>query len=301
LEDIPHDNDWWNDVMYPENLRIYEFITNINNTIDRKPKSISLVIEIGDTSNIINLRNVYRNFLRGTFISLIGKLVNLYTFKKDEKRDESSPFCKLLMRLHETPTLKPILAKISVDLADFNDHAKIVHDSRSKDLVVATQNIIWYTSKMLDFFVKALWHVSGATTPNLVDLELALPSADDTHKRLILDMIHFLIGSLSDYLEVNYFDIESLKRQVEVLREKRKEEEMAKYSKDDEERNLQIILRNMGLGIMGTGVADLAPVLEGEEAAEAAEPVLPVVPEYGEYVTYEGENKDDDADFEGYD
>ena len=174
---------------------------------------------------------------------------------------------------------------------------------------------MWYSYHLCQFFMKALW--IAATDADFPSPEITIEalsycintSTRPAYVKKVSEIINLLLVNLDAYVNMNYFDISSLKKEVEILREKRKEEIMAGYSADDEYRNLQKILKVMGLNIMGKGPsqdnAALAAVDEdglNEGAAEAPAPLVDVVEaEYGDYVDDVGENADGDIEYDGYD
>jgi hypothetical protein len=264
-------NDWWDNECYPENLLMFEIISE---KMKLNTKTLSLVMEMSDMQNLTRLRDIYGNFLRGSFISLVGKLANRLKYDKDIVR----PYNNLLLKIHQTPECHPMMDIISNSLKNFTD--SIIYDSRSQDPIIASHNIIGYTSHFLKFLISILWAATiDRKVGRLADLQVDLMNAPAINVSIAIELIKLILDSLSDYLELNHFDANVLKKQVEILRELRKEEEMAKYSKDDEERNLQILLRNMGV--------------EPEPAVD--------VPEYTDYIEAAGENEEADVDHEGYD
>lgn len=295
---------WWDEVLYPSNLRLYEYITDKLTSNPKLKRVNELVVKIDDVNDLVNLRNIYANCLRGSFTTIIGKLVSLYKLKKDEKPDINSPFLLLLASLEDSPAeMHAILNKISHELSSLV--STIQFDSRSQDVIKTSQNIMYYTHSLMVFFMKCIFLTTSIPFPEgensedtlIMQLENALITAtpeQTVFKTNILKMIQIALEEIHDYFEANYFDISSLKKSVEIIREKKKEEMMAKYSKDDEKRNLQKILKNMGINdILDIDIDDL-PEKEPEL-------VVAIEPEYTNYVDAAGENADDDVDYDGYD
>ena len=234
-------------------------------------------------------------------------MVSLYKFKKDEKKDIASPFVQLLTVLEDSPLeMKQVLNQISAELSKFTQQIK--YDSRSQDVIKTSQNIIYFTNSLLEFFMKCLFFTTSSSYPEgdpegeqkeetiIMHLEAALMTASaqqSQFKSNILKLIQLAIEEIHDYFETNYFDITTLKKSVEILREKKKEEMIAKYSKDDEKRNQQKMLKKMGLDILNDNIEDdqdkEPPLVFAAEA------------EYTDYVEDAGENADDNVDYDGYD
>ncbi len=287
-----HDEQWWENLHLNNILRFDYLKTRL------KSQNIDFInrfiIQIKDINNVTSLRNLYANYLRGSLLTLISKLTSLYTFKKKEKVDESSKFVRLLKSLYEL-NVKDVLSNISKELKVFNQEIK--YDSSSQDVTNALHNIIWYTNVFLNFVFKAIWiSTDNAYDDDLMKLSLSLEKASNkVFVNKIFDMIDLIMDDMTDYINLNYFDVNDLKKEVELLREKRKQEIMSKYSEDREERNQQKILKTMGLDILNEEVF--------EEKIETKEPTL--IEGEKEYEDHEidvkGENADEDVDHDGFD
>jgi hypothetical protein len=60
-------------------------------------------------------------------------------------------------------------------------------------------------------------------------------------------MINTIITSLFDHFQNNIFDNQTVLKNIEELREQKKQTMMEAYAVDDEERTIQIQLRNIGV------------------------------------------------------
>jgi hypothetical protein len=286
-----HDEQWWENIQL-NNILTFDFLKN-------RLKSANInyierfVIQINELNNITSLRNIYANYLRGAFLTLVSKLTSLYTFKKKEKIDEASKFVRLLKSLHELK-IKDTLLTIGSELKVFNQEIK--YDSSSQDIPNASYNIMWFTNILLTFFKKALW--IGLDKQYQEDTDQLSIALNSTKNKVVIgkifEILDLVLDDMTDYLKLNYFDITELKKEVELLREKHKQEIMSKYSVDREERNQQKILKNMGLDILNEDVFD--------EQVETKEVVIPAEKEYDDNeIIDKGENPDEDIDHNGFD
>jgi hypothetical protein len=154
--------------------------------------------------------------------------------------------------------------------------------------------MIQLTTGESEFFMKSIEGVSFDTDIKTKD-----------NFNITTSIINLCCEKLAVQLENNIFDLEYLKMAVERLREQRKEELIAAYRVDDEERMLQNMLKKMGLD-------NWAEVFTNEDGAEVSEEVQsannpqPVIKdEYEEekdyvYASYQGENYDDEENEEDY-
>jgi hypothetical protein len=285
--------------VHEDTLKHFAFISSKLVKNDKIKYVEKMIIHIENISNINNLRNIYIGYLRGYFRTVLSKFANLYIFKKNVKINMSDPFTMILTSLYDYETIKPILQRIANELEDFIKDIKF--DSRSQDIRHDVTNIMIYSSLMCKFFLKMLWISTGVKKipigkeSDILELSSALDlnkSKDITNK--VVEIMQLLLENLADNITTNYFDITDLRKEVEILREKRKQEIMSKYSADDEERNQQKILKNMGLQVFDD--------IEEKTKIQLPEPINP--PVEPEYETHEiqdlGENADEDVDDIGF-
>jgi hypothetical protein len=124
---------------------------------------------------------------------------------------------------------------------------------------------------------------------------------DKENLKLTCDIVNLLLTNLANYLKNTIADPSELKLSYEKLREMRKEDEIAKYKVDDDERELQMQLKKMG----HSNWVDILNPDEDFEMSEEQQTVLnPTQKTYDEYDmeqaevynSYKGENADGDDD-----
>lgn len=296
VEKEKHDDDWWEDYLHSKTKEEFQFILSKITMSEKIQSVLKLLINIEDINNVNTLMNIYANYLKGPFRSIWSKFAHSFKFEKKDKIDRSDPIVIMLESIYTYEGIKPILQLI-VDRFDILSNEIY---TQSDSLVDNIHNIQWMNRCMCKLFLEALWYSTGnINLPEngftLIELQSQIDIRKTQYTQKIYDIIKLILEDLADYITINYFDLLELRNQVEVLREKAKQDLMAKYSADDEERNQQMILKNMGLNVM------IEKALVEDVPAEA-EPILPVKePEYGTYVDVKGENDDDDADYDGYD
>jgi hypothetical protein len=74
-----------------------------------------------------------------------------------------------------------------------------------------------------------------------------LSTTSGTNAKLVHTMINTIITSLFDHFQNNIFDNQTVLKNIEELREQKKQTMMEAYAVDDEERTIQIQLRNIGV------------------------------------------------------
>lgn len=293
--------DW--DAILEETKEMVSTVEDIAGAVDTQCKR--LYINIEDLKEVARLRGVLFSYLRGTFSSTVSKIANGFRFGKNQKFDKADPFVLLLDAAVGVGGLEHLSASLSGFLGG------LPNAMSKKDTESSIHDIIRYSNSMFRFLLGAMWIVcSGGPVPEggyAGRLSTVVQSSPNS--KVAIDLVRLLLARLSEHTAANYFDVSDIKKQVEVLRERRKEEIMAKYSRDIEERNQQKILRNMGLGleaampvvVLPTGEEDV-PIVIDDPMPEAEAPlVAPAEAEYGDYVEAVGENADVDVDHDGYD
>jgi hypothetical protein len=121
--------------------------------------------------------------------------------------------------------------------------------------------------------------------------------------KMTCTIVYFVLEKLAMALQNTLVEPSKLKKAVEELRERRKQELIASYKVDDEERQLQITLKNMGL-------ESWADILTGNEQDKNEPPTDLAITHHKDeydmakdemYETFKGEHNDmyeDDEDDE---
>jgi hypothetical protein len=300
LEESPKE---WESII-EETKMIWESIENMVGTLPGQVKK--LFINIEDLKDVARLRSVLFAYLRGSFASTISKVANGFRFGKKQKFDKADPFVLLLEAASGSPGLK----HVSVAIAPFLEK---IHGTTKREAESSVRDIIRYSHAMCILLIDVMWMISSGSVSSDLEIENKLSKLDTIIKspqgKIACDLVRLLVARMVDYIAANYFDVSDIKKQVEVLRERRKEEIMAKYSRDIEERNQQKILKNMGLELEALPTPPVIVLPTGEDIAmdedevpEAEAPLVAAVEaEYGDYVEARGENADGDVDHDGYD
>ena len=289
-------HDW--DTVVQETKDTWDTIQELVGPLDMQ--IAKLYINIEDLKDVPRLRSCLFSYTRGVFASTVSKIANGFRYGRKQKFDKADPFVLLL----EASDGAPGLASLSVALQGFLEGLPSGRDTDS-----SIHDIIRQSNKMCRFMLDSMWILSsGSPVPEggYTKNQLYTSIGSSAHGKTATDLVRLLASRLSDHTSANYFDVSDIKKQVEVLRERRKEEIMAKYSRDIEERNQQKILKNIGLGLEAAMPSVVLPtgedVIMDDPMPEADVPVVaPAEAEYGDYVEAAGENADGDVDYDGYD
>lgn len=302
---------WWNDKFYPllneEFDGMFSILQKINPNIDKSVIEYikNNIITIVDVSDVSTLRQALYNFIHTKLRHYLGKIVNKQKFTGDITNDEvrQNPLFIILSSVTNNKNYDVIVKKLKENLNELVPKSKSLYfESNQEDMVIKNVSLLAYI--LIATLKKLLALSTSSDSLSNVNLFTILTDSSIIKKEnmsLTADIIVFLVNKLHEYLKNTVVDNEALKMSVEKLREQRKEEELSKFKLDDEERELQMQLKKMGL----KGWAD---ILNGddmltedmsEEQHSIMNPKVVVKDEYEQekdeiYNYYKGEN--DDAD-----
>lgn len=173
------------------------------------------VLIMGLSDEVYNTRNSVYTFVTSKTPVLLSRLQNRY-------RDDKSETYTHVNNLLETNTQDLDILR-SIDISSLR---KVPYFEGDETVVVKNIASIMYP------FVEVLEKMLTST--------------------VLLKVCYFILSSLFDYINNTNYDIGSIEKSIENLREQRKEQMMTSYMADDEERSLQIQLRNLGVANWNT-------------------------------------------------
>lgn len=299
---------WWHSKFYPalyasfKDLKTY--LGKVTDTISKEQfASIeNKIIKMADVNNMVDTVQTLKYFIN-SFVSLTcNKLVDKY---KINKYDKDVRFIELLTSATNNQqflALKPIMKNIvnKYSAKDFTFESK--KNNNIKQLSLFSYLLLEY---YIQICLAPLSSLDQDKEPSLSTVDLnKLPSAKKDLLQLSANIVVYLIDKLCTKLKTNDNNIDSLKGEIEMLREKRKQELMNRYKADEEERALQMQLKKIGL----QDWSDVGTVSTVSTVAEDEEPNKPTTSHiftdeaenlmmYNNY----GENNDDDYNDDDYD
>lgn len=217
----------------------------------------NMIIDITSYININNVRSSLLCFVNKKLKYILGKIVNQYKFSdKDENID--TELATILKNIYEFDAYEVILQKVKTMMLDIKCDEKLIFaDDIKKAILVISNTLMQFLNDYIDL----------------------------SKERLIIkqscDIIKYLLNSLAKYLTNNDLNSEIIKTSMEQLREKGKQKMMDAYSKDEEQRQIQMQLKKMG---------DEGILVITEEVKSTVEPEFIIDQDY------KGENDDGDGD-----
>jgi len=252
LENFEDVDGWWSNVFYTfldSNLEsITNYIKKYHDATDSKIiNQLKLIVSGKSFTKSENLRESIFTYMKFRFPTIISRLVNHKIIT-----DEESPFAKLQESIINNSKFESILKKYKTLLIKSIDD---VFFSSNNDETIITLNISLLSYILIKLLISILYVTlyddQNIDHLKLNSISLQLSTIQKQNQRISCHIVYFIIEDFITYIDVNDTDNDKIKKRVEELREKRKQELIAAYSSDAEKRKLQILLKKMGLKIEG--------------------------------------------------
>jgi len=313
------DKDWWIDVFYPhlsdEFNKLVDMMTKLSDATSKDTTDYlkKVLINLTDVEDVSVVRQVTYSFLSSKMRHLLGKIVNKQKISEEMMKDETiktDPLYMIIASVSANKNYDAVLAQFKqllttlngFDLLYFNNSTAI----HNNDLIL--QNVFLFAYLVTILFKSLLFMTLSTNNKiqtfhmlSITSLTVDATIKDKENLKLTCDIVNLLLTNLANYLRNTIADPSELKLSYEKLREMRKEDEIAKYKVDDDERELQMQLKKMG----HSNWVDILNPDEDFEMSEEQQTVLnPTQKIYDEYDmeqaevynSYKGENADGDDD-----
>lgn len=267
IEMVVKDDAFFNKVLLPKLSSNYDHVikildANVDNIETAKLHYLRDIFVKGLNEDLNNTRNALHSFVKGKIPLLIGRFVT--GFKSQVGGTQS--FVKACEALESNSDARNALVK--TNLAALKE---VPFYDGKEDVLVKNIAVI------MDTFVNMLKDLLGK-------------ASGPASLKVICMVCYSLLDNLYSFVDNTNYDIGAIEKKIENLREKRKETMMGNYMADDDERSLQIQLRNMGVSnwetvfdrIKGVDLNALSNMREEAENFRMAD--------------YQGENAEGDID-----
>jgi hypothetical protein len=223
----------------------------------------------------------------------MGKIINkqkLHESQLSEDAIRSNPLYGLIATLSSTNKYDNLLTKIRDITIKVNGLEALFMKSDQEEVIVKNISILAYVTIAI---------FRAITFPFSSDIVLNASVEQKDHLHICCDIVNFAFKALATQLQNTLVDVTFLNSEVERLREQRKQELMSAYKVDEEERQLQMVLKKIGVKNW-TDILNDDDDIKSDEQRNAENPPMPVKKdEYEEekdyvYATYKGENDDGD-------
>jgi len=280
-----NNNDWWDDILYPN---LYANFNNLNDILIKYNNTISIVelksIVYGTSFNIYNKLNLRKSILSFIKYKLPSKLLSFIN-KKIIINDKKNP---------QIDIYNNIVNIIESNKYNKLDKIKYIIQNSIKDidnlLFYEKNDLIKNISILIYIFVKillAILYININNDYNISLININNIQNNNENIKIACSVISYLINEFNNYISINDINIEKLKKTMEELREKRKQELIALHSSDDETRRLQRVLKDMGIAI-----TDTTTLNNDNHTNNLINQNIPNL-ERENYLDYGGDNQDD--------
>jgi hypothetical protein len=225
-----NNEEWWSNIFYTS---LSKTMKNLNDQMSKYPLYVSeymeylsnTIIMLTNINNLYNIRDILLKFLDTNLPLLISRIFNNYKpdIKDEDKIPEFFIVLETLTKDTKFMALKPQIYAIlkytkKINLLNFDS-------DKSEDLITKNVSVLAYIIiTLFDDIVKL--------------------SSKNTNIFMFLQLLIFeLVKKLKD----NDNNLDLLKKSIEELREKKKQALLDAYNQDDEERELQMLLKKIGI------------------------------------------------------
>lgn len=254
LEEMAYDDDsFWDEQMFPHMLEMYDVLLDYipsaidGHNTDKMQIYKNTMLLMRDMSNPGSLKFSIHNFMKSKLKGLLSKIVNR------KKVDPESPENALFVSFLSNDTFK--LETLSFILDEGLAMVDTLYFDEDDIKNIALLNYV-FVKCMFNVLMNTISDSKGKAKVSAfhdIDETLLLKSKISTNEdrknniALACNFIHTAISLLVDTVILNDIDITVVRKRVEELREVRKQELMNLYRVDDEERQLQMTLRRLGM------------------------------------------------------
>lgn len=263
---------WWEDKFYPlMHTKWEDFVNTLSlyisdkMNIDITEYIKAVIIDVGSVvDDVKTTRNVLFNFMKAKMNSILGSIKNVKKLSKeitDETALRNDALFSIIVSVSNNKNYQSILQHLLEPMVVNKAIEHIYFRTDDEEVIVKNVSLLAY------IFITSLQSLLKKTHAShdkllISDQNVVVQDSLKISCMVVYHIFEKLAGALSNTL----VDPSKLKKAVEELRERRKQELIASYKVDDEERQLQITLKNMGL-------ENWADILVGDDN-EQNEPIV---------------------------
>ena len=243
-----NNEEWWSNVFYTS---LSKTMKHLNDQMSKYALYVSeymeylsnTIIMLTNINNLYNIRDILLKFLHTTVPLLLSRIFNNH--KPNLKEEDPIPeFYILLEIVAKDAQFMALNTQIYAIVEKYTKKINLLNfdSDKNEDMITKNVSILAYiTITLFDDLVK----ISNKSMYSIVQL-----------------LIFELIKKLKD----NDNNLDLLKKSIEELREKKKQSLLDAYNQDDEERELQMLLKKIGITTWAdTGAEKPKPEINPDE------------------------------------
>lgn len=300
-------HNWWVDNFYqalPEEIETFRLVVSkVTDHMDVEAFEYlkDIIVNVSGGVDVSTVRQTVYSFLTSKLRLTLGKVFSKQKFDIDTSNEEAiraNPVYGILMSIANNKNYEGVISKLRTLVVSLEKVENLFLDATDEDMIVKNISLVTFIIfTMFKYMLLTTLDTRDLTQASLIELTKTTDIKTKDNLRITCDIIMYCMTSLKTSLQNTIVDQTKLKQTVEALREQRKQELIAAYRVDDEERELQKRLKKMGL-------ESWADILTGEdelmtEEQKTSDQLQAVVKdEYEEekdhvYNAYKGENDDE--------
>jgi len=240
-------NDVWNDNIFMKSSQYFNAVTEfIKKQGIPSYDGTKIAVFKNMIANITNDSSVgysMKKYMSNDLIKLSGKICNgvLVSGEDNENAEDTEKNLRVSFLRNKDVNIDIINQLYTNSLNGVNK----LHFTSDNIKAVLLLNYI-FSKYLYNVFINTV-----KSNSELIVYEDILSSSQVTHNTsvitLVCEYLLFLIYGMLDCINVNDENVNNVRKQVEELREKKKQDLISKYNIDDEERQLQMMLRKIGV------------------------------------------------------
>lgn len=243
--------DWWGDIFYPKLDKDFDYLCDIIKKYYDKVNldvlsQVKTIINGKYFSKNLNLRASIFSFMKFRLKSSLAQIINKKKIIDDTGENN---FVNLLDSLQLNSEYDNILIKLKVVfLGSLNNISNLFFNTDDDTLLIQNISVLMY------LFIQILISILYITVNddyNITQIKSSTLQLLTINQKKLLTLsssiIFYLFDDLIKFIILNDTDNDKIKKSIEELREKQKQEMIKFYSLDDEQRKLQIQLKKIGL------------------------------------------------------
>jgi hypothetical protein len=297
-------DDWWFDNFYPKlNDEFESLVTLLNKISDGTDKDMisyvkDTIINVSTGNEVSSIRQTLYTFIASRVKQFLGKIVNKQKVNDSEINEEmlrSNPLFAIMANASNNANYDVVLKNIRNTTLTMKNVDLLHFEANNEEMVIKNISVLaFFTLQLFNNILQ-----SANTTVTLSSLTINPDIRTKERLQFVASIVNYGFTALGTVLKNSLVDIQFLNNEVEKLREQRKQEVMAVFKKDDEERELQKILKKIGVKNWAD-ILNHDDDMKSEEQIAAENPHVNVYKDEYElekdyvYANYKGDN--DDAD-----
>lgn len=250
-------DEFWNDDFFQQILQAFNVLRNVVSKFTTQfdeevfTHLQNALVFMKDMNQLSEIRNALSEYVQCNIPKLLGKIINKKPLSEEQiKKADESPELQLLVSFLRNKDISHETLNVVFQAGWKNIGSLWFFKDQVRQINTITYVLVRFLYSMMYITAYPDVNVSSIKMEDEQSmLQMLLSSSKETKDKmqLVSNLAMFILKDLRNYLTRNDPNIQSVKKRIEELREKRKQDMISKYKMDDEERELQMALKKLGL------------------------------------------------------